>query len=260
MKLKMLPIATLVVILALAVVPLSVSASHSWGNYHWARTGNPFTLKLVDNVSSTWDTHLSTASSDWSLSTVLDTTVVPGNIKDRCNQPGSGRVKVCAAKYGYNGWLGIAQIWVDSQSHIVAGTTKMNDTYFSTATYNKPEWRQYVMCQEIGHTFGLDHQDEVFDNPNLGSCMDYTGSPAGPLSNEHPNLHDYEQLELIYAHLDSTTTITASTGNNGVAGPANGQDGEDWGTAVRADAKGRPNLFVKNEGGVKKVTWVYWAD
>ena len=26
-------------------------ANHSWGNYHWARTANPFTLKLGDNVS-----------------------------------------------------------------------------------------------------------------------------------------------------------------------------------------------------------------
>ena len=23
------------------------------------------------------------------------------------------------------------------------------------------------MCQEIGHVFGLDHQDEVFDNPTF---------------------------------------------------------------------------------------------
>jgi predicted Zn-dependent protease len=59
-----------------------------------------------------------------------------------------------------------------SGSHIVQGTTKVNDTYFNTATYNTRAWRQLVMCQEVGHTFGLDHQDETFNNPNLGSCMD----------------------------------------------------------------------------------------
>ncbi len=260
MKLKIFSTLVLVVVFALALVPLSVSASHSWGNYHWARTSNPFTLKLVDNVPSTWDSYLNAASSDWSLSTVLDTTIVSGNTKDRCSQPSSGRVKVCAAKYSFNGWLGVAQIWVNAESHITAGVTKMNDSYFTTATYNKPEWRRYVMCQEVGHTFGLDHQDEAFDNPNLGSCMDYTNNPAGPLSNEHPNLHDYEQLDLIYAHLDSSNTLAASTTNNGVAGPASGQDGEDWGSAVRTDAKGRPSLFVKHEAGGKKITWVYWAD
>ncbi len=35
------------------------------------------------------------------------------------------------------------------------------------------------MCQEIGHDFGLDHQDENFNNPNLGTCMDYTNDPLG---------------------------------------------------------------------------------
>ena len=27
-------------------------ATHSWGAYHWARTSNPFTVKLGTNVSS----------------------------------------------------------------------------------------------------------------------------------------------------------------------------------------------------------------
>jgi hypothetical protein len=51
------------------------------------------------------------------------------------------------------------------------------------------------MCQEVGHTFRLDHQDEKFNNVNLGTCMDYTSDPDGSLngelSNLHPNAHDY---------------------------------------------------------------------
>ena len=47
------------------------------------------------------------------------------------------------------------------------------------AQYNTPAYRRFVTCQELGHDFGLDHQDEVFDNPNLGSCMDYTNDPDG---------------------------------------------------------------------------------
>jgi len=87
-------------------------------------------------------------------------------------------VEVCNAAYGTNGWLGVAQIWV-SRRHIVQGTTKVNDTYFSTGKYNTPAWRQMVMCQEVGHTFGLVHQDENFNNTNLGTCMDYTNDRAG---------------------------------------------------------------------------------
>ena len=110
--------------------------------------------------------------------------------------------------YGNNGWLGIAQIWA-SGSHITQGVVKLNDTYFNTPTYDTGSWRQFVMCQEIGHTFGLDHQDENFNNANLGSCMDYTNNPS---SNQHPNTHDYDQLESIYSHVDGTTTVGMSTG------------------------------------------------
>ena len=60
---------------------------------------------------------------------------------------------------------------------------------------------------EVGHAFGLDHQDENQTNANLGSCMDYTNSPG---TNQHPNAHDYEQLELIYAHADGGARSSAS--------------------------------------------------
>src|SRR3990167_168834 len=106
---------------------LAVDATHSWGNYHWARTVNPFTLKLGDNVSSSWDTYLATASTDWNVSSVLETAIVAGGtnksrgkLTPRNCVPTSGRVEVCSAKYGANGWLGIASIWV-SGSHIVQG-------------------------------------------------------------------------------------------------------------------------------------------
>jgi hypothetical protein len=40
----------------------------------------------------------------------------------------------------------------------------VNDTYFNTPKYDTSAWRNLVMCQEVGHTLGLDHQDEDFDN------------------------------------------------------------------------------------------------
>src|SRR3990167_937294 len=72
------------------------------------------------------------------------------------------------------------------------------------------------MCQEVGHIFGLNHQDENFGNENLGTCMDYTSDPSGTLadpdqlSNEHPNQHDYDQLGIIYSHFDSFTSALNS--------------------------------------------------
>ncbi len=233
----------------------SASASHSWGGYHWARTANPFTLKLGDNASSTWDAHLAIASSDWSASSVLDTTVVAGLGGNSCRAQ-AGRIEVCNKKYGSVGWLGLAQVWV-SGAHITKATAKMNDTYFNTSTYNTPAWRQLVMCQEIAHGFGLNHQDEVFTNPNLGTCMDYTNNPS---TNQHPNAHDYEQLELIYAHLDSTTTVASSTGSSrfGLGGD---EDGGNWGRSIGKDGNGRDNKFERDLGnGQKLITHIFWAD
>lgn len=244
---------------AITLMTTVAYATHSWGGYHWARTSNPFTLKLGDNVSSVWDVYLGEASSDWSLSSVLDTVITGGQGGKNCRAT-SGRVEVCNKKYGKNGWLGLAQIWVNGTGHIVQGTAKMNDTYFDTSTYNTPAWRRLVMCQEVAHGFGLDHQDEGFSNPNLGTCMDYTSDADGPLSNEHPNVHDYEQLELIYAHLDSSTTLSASTVQGG-GQDIDVSDPKDWGKALHKDGKGRDSHFEHDLGkGDKVFTFVIWAD
>src|SRR3990172_5220400 len=121
-----------VVFLFIAVIvfsvflPATASANHSWGSCHWVRTADPFTLKLGDNLSGIWDLILVTTSTDWSKSTVLDTAIVPGGTKARNCRPTLGRVEICNSKYGYNGWLGLAQIWVNSNLHIVQGVTKVN--------------------------------------------------------------------------------------------------------------------------------------
>src|SRR3989344_1489370 len=248
-------------VLFLTSAPL-VSADHSWGNYHWARTANPFPLKLGDNVNSTWDSYLGTTSTDWSVSSVLDATIVAGGTNPKNCRPTGGRVEVCNSKYGKNGWLGIAQIWV-SGLHITQGVTKMNDTYFNTTTYNKPAWRNLVVCQEVGHTLGLDHQDEIFNNANLGTCIDYTNDPS---TNQHPNQHDYDELAIIYAHLDSFNTALQSILGGGSSKPAGvGQDIDlndpsAWGKAVKQDAHGNNSLYERDLGNGNKVfTFVVWA-
>lgn len=230
-------------------------ASHSWGSYHWASTVSPFTLQLGDNVSAVWDGHLATASAEWSVSTALDTTVVAGLANPKNCRAVKGRVEVCNSKYGNNGWLGIASIWI-SGDHITQGTVKLNDTYFNKPKYNTPAWRQFVMCQEVGHAFGLDHQDETFGDANLGTCMDYTDNPSGPPSNESPNTHDYDQLEQIYAHLDSVTTVGQLDSQ-----PLGNGNSDNLGRVLREDSRGRPSLYGRDLGnGEKLFTFVFWAD
>jgi len=250
------------VLLSASAFATRAYASHSWGGYHWARTTASFTLQLGDNVSTDWDAQLATASSDWSVSNKLDTSIVTGRSTPSTCSAVLGRVEVCNYPYGRNGWLGLASISA-RKGHITQGTVKLNDTYF-TGTYNTPAWRQLVMCQEIGHTFGLDHQDENFSNANLGTCMDYTDYPSGggtggTLSNEHLNAHDFAQLTAIYKHLDNNTTVvqTASPSPK----KANAADGDDLGKVVRKDSKGRPTHYERDLGNDEKIfTFIIWAD
>jgi hypothetical protein len=242
------------VALALVLFQSAPRANHSWNGYHWARTSNPFLVDLGNNLSGSWNTYLAVASSDWSQSRVLDTAVVTGGSNKRNCRPTAGRVEVCNSTYGNTGWLGVAQIWV-SGSHITQGTVKMNDTYFASSTYNSPAWRQFVVCQEVGHTFGLDHQDEAFDNANLGTCMDYTNNPG---TNQHPNTHDYDELEAIYSHLDSVNTAGAAA-PSATAGAVLDNPSQ-WGQLMKVSHGGKTQTFERDFGnGQRVVTFVIWA-
>ena len=262
---------------ALATMPAVASATHSWGGYHWARTANTFTLKLGDNVSGLWDGMLVTASSDWSQSTVLDTTIVAGGTQAKPCKATSGRVEVCSARYGNTGWLGLAQIWITGGEHITQGIVKNNDYYFGSSTYqyNNTAEMQHVICQEIGHTFGLDHQST--SGASLNTCMDYyhNGS-AGDTKSTHPNAGDYDELVCIYdraqsgqtltsgshtctgtGHLDSFTSVSsaATLTNNGAVAEASG-----WGRLVASSNGGGAQTFVLDLGGGQAiVTFVIWA-
>lgn len=256
----------ILVALVVLSLPVSAFASHAWSTYHWARTANPFTVKIVDSNTPDWDDNLRAAVADWNQSTVMNNVIETGaddsRTRKRCPMI-SGKVRSCNAAYGYNGWLGLASINI-SGSHITQGTSKMNDSYLSSSSYNETN-RQHVMCQEIGHDFGLGHQDE--SGADLNTCMDY----ADALDNPKPNAHDYSMLEQIYNHLDSTTTIAAiwDVMIESASRPSTIEeimaDADQWGAPVAFDAKGRPNVFVmpvrvdhKGEHEFR-LTHVFWA-
>lgn len=246
---------------SLAVMALlggTATASHSWGNYHWARASNPVQLDLGSNVASAWPGHLGVAANDWDQSTVLSLTQVQGAGLKNCG-PVEGRVEVCDDRYGYRGWLGIAEIWA-SGDHIVQGRVKLNDSYLlGGGSYDTDAWRQLVVCQEVGHTFGLDHQDEDFSNPNLGTCMDYTNDPS---TNQHPNSHDYEELATIYEHLDGGSG-GGGGGGGGNCPPKNPHcQGGSIGNAPPFSQASRANgsVYVDHlADGVTRITHVFWT-
>lgn len=246
----------------LLTLPVALVASHSWGGYHWARTANPFTLKLGDNMTGDWKPLLAQTSSDWnSGNTPVITAIVAGTSNKNCRMV-AGTTQVCNGRYGNNGWLGLASINITGGTHITQGSAKMNDTYFNTATYNNPNEKLHVVCQEVAHTFGLDHQST--DGSSQNSCMDYfsnTGANAGSTLSTKPNSHDFQELNTIYAHLDSTTTVAAMTS------PASSKadvdvtdDPNSWGQLRSQSANGRSSTYERsNKDGSVTLTHVYWT-
>jgi hypothetical protein len=232
--------------LLFAVSASPAAASHSWGNYHWARTANPFTVPLGDNVTNTaasnWESALTGASADWSRSSVLDSPIVAGLTTGRKCRATDGRIEVCNARYGFNGWLGVAQIWL-AGGHITKGTAKMNDSYFDSSRYNATA-KRHVMCQEVGHGYGLDHQDE--SGADLNTCMDY----ADALDNPSPNAHDYQQLETMYRHLDATSTVSGATAAESGGKPAK---------VKRVDRVTTSTITEYFADGSRRVTHIIWA-
>ena len=210
---------TLAVVLSfILALPIATQADNTWGTYHWARKSNPFTLLVVDSVTADWDIELDDtlyawpASSEWSVpgewsaSTVLNLSITSADeskkTRKRCRMV-KGQIRVCNAVYGYTGWLGMATIGIDSNGHIDRGTAKVNDSY--GWYWDDQEEKNHVMCQEVGHLFGLGHTS--VDGTSQGTCMDYSSHP----DSEWPNEHDYEQLADIYADLDSYNSYDDGT-------------------------------------------------
>jgi hypothetical protein len=196
-------IVRLTVVLALSigfVVQAAPSqATHRWLHLHWGRSSNPFTLTYQANVSSTWTSLVSKVIGEWDNVAQYS----PGAF-DVVNlvQGGGAKLKIESGNYGANGWFGIAEVSFEILTgHIVDASVKVNDFYF-TGQYNTTAARDHVLCQEVGHTLGLDHNELPFlFGP---SCMDDDNSTLNDPAFQTPNDHDADQLNTIYAHSDGS--------------------------------------------------------
>jgi len=90
-------------VLLILALPTIVLGHHAWSDYHWARSANPITVKMGNNVSSAWQTALSNASSEWNNSSVVHNKLVTGGANPRNCRPTSGQDQICSAAYGNTG-------------------------------------------------------------------------------------------------------------------------------------------------------------
>ena len=237
------------------VLASSVVANNAWGDYHWDGASTPVALTLEDNLSPSWSTVLGTVEADWDTG-ALDLTIDSspdgstncGNPLANVGPANPGEIEVCNGSYGTNGWLGVARIWIAADgTHISAAIAAVNDSYLgSGGAYDNANARQHVLCQEVGHTFGLDHQK----SPKKQTCMNAQWGLTSS-SFVSPNPHDYDQLASIYAHLDGTS----EEGGNG-GGPC---DKKPDHPKCQAGSPGHSFEVERLANGQIMLTWITWA-
>ena len=273
MRLRSLLIFTVVVLIA---VPMF--AGHGWSTYHWGRSCSTCEASievrksLTNTAYANWNDHLqksvfgdpanpNTANRrGWNDSEVLalNVTVGASDASYRQSCPSiSNAVRVCNYPYGSTGWAGLAQINLNSSGHIAWGTAKMNDTYFgagSTAT-----WARHVMCQEVGHDFGLGHTSENGSSQN--TCMDYYRNTSNSdWTSTGPNQHDFDQLRAQHHYGASLTPSVQSRATIGLADGVSFNEPWEWGTPIEWDSEGRAVVYKFEYGdGQAVITHVYWA-
>ena len=198
-----------------ALLAPAAQANHQWSSYHWERDGvDPLTLSMGDNHSvfnggdrtANWPSIFGDVVADWGRTETDGSGGYGGaHLNTVGTSGGSGNIESFNDDYGDNGWLGLASIWVSrgKNKHITRGEAKVNEYFITLAGYEGfnelNEWQQ-VMCQEIGHTFGLNHNREG----DTGGTPDDTcmNDETRPLNYLWPNGHDSEMFDsaTMYAH------------------------------------------------------------
>jgi len=242
---------SLIIISTLSTTAL---ADHSWSTYHWAKTTTMVNLPVIDSVTIDWQGSFDNSIEAWEkygpISHTVESEDDRSRIRKRCSAK-TGKMKVCNAGYGYNGWAGLASINIDSNGHIVKGVAKMNDSYMEGDT---DDYRNHVMCQEMGHIYGLGHTSE--DGSSQKTCMDYSDD----LASQWPNDHDYELLTAIYNHIDDYDSTIASSDDNGDAQPCRGGpkkcgSNSNASLGIKVFQRGRAQIWVSH--GENGSTWIH---
>ena len=162
-------------------MPPLCMAQHDWNGYH---LGHDAMSPSVTNTSG-YELDLNAWNALGTPITMLD-------------GGGGFPIEVVEGGNASSGWLGIASVKLDSDLHIVSALVQMNRTLLNR---HGPNAAKHVLCQEIGHILGLDHQyasdscmDDCSRSGNGRACLDNPEATT-------PNAHDAEQLRTIYSHV-----------------------------------------------------------
>lgn len=192
----------------------SLFASEDFGEQLvWKRpsgqVGGGLTLTVVNALDSTWQTYFDAAVQDWDSGTpdALTLSSQVASVPDPDCGIVDGVLKMCNNDFGKTGWMGVNNV-VQFDNLIAGSVGMMNDYYFGTHDDAK---RQYTMCHEMGHGFGLPHTDTLMWNLNKRNCLDYTNRPK---TNTRPGTVNYQRLANVYGTVESNNNQGTAAGNN----------------------------------------------
>mmetsp|Transcript_15879 Transcript_15879/g.23359 ORF Transcript_15879/g.23359 Transcript_15879/m.23359 type:complete len:383 (-) Transcript_15879:148-1296(-) len=151
-------------------------------------------LNVLNSLEDHWDMLFYVATNEWNSGSDAVALKVERIEADKTCGEEIGYLKVCNGNYGATNWRGLNQILMQD-GYIIASVAKLNEYYLEFASDDR---RQYTMCHEIGHGLGLGHTDEIYNNADLGDCMDYTDTPE---NNKRPGKRNFETLRNMYGTL-----------------------------------------------------------
>jgi hypothetical protein len=168
-------------------------------------------LEIVNALDSDWDVYFEQAVAEWDAGEpdVLQLSTSNQEPAGLQCSPIEGKMIVCNANYGDTRWNGINEVmYNEATGEIFNSVAKMNEFYLQNANDGK---RQYTMCHEMGHGFGLPHTDETFWNKDTGECMDYTNNPE---NNKSPGPDNFAFLAEMYGTPTSNNNNNNNNNNN----------------------------------------------
>lgn len=161
----------------------------------WPSTGYGLRITMINALNDRWQSTFSIAVANWNNGDpdAVRISKEAGTYDKDCKAP-EGKIIVCNGDYGETKWRGITESLSDYNG-LISAEAKMNEFYLLNMGLGA--W-QYTMCHELGHSLGLAHTDEDFENEDLGDCMDYTDNLD---ANKQPTALNFNTLLELYGPL-----------------------------------------------------------
>jgi hypothetical protein len=177
------------------IVGLIIGTGVVLANHPWICSGSTayhFSPRTIGYASAVSQTTVVRAASSYTSAYSGSISLWNGTVLNLVTSS-SPKLRLFYGAYGQNGWLGLASLsGVGSGCHVTSARAQINDTYMrDTARYSQTAVN-HVTCQEVGHTFGLNH-----NRTSSTTCMNDSILTAGNQINQH----DRDLLNSIYSHV-----------------------------------------------------------